>query len=157
MQSASSASQRRRITASPRRFPANPTVVADSAAHDGTMAVRVLIVDDDGRFRDLARRMLTTWGYQPDSEAGSVTEALQRVAESRPDVAMVDIGLPDGTGLELSTLLSGEPWRMRVVLVSSDSDATTASRATAAGAVAFIPKTELSRALLHASLGDEHE
>ena len=121
------------------------------------MAVTVLIVDDDARFRDLARRMLSTWGYQPDSEAGSVTEALQRVAESRPDVALVDIGLPDGTGLELSTVLSGEPWRMRVVLVSADSDATTASRAAAAGAVAFIPKTELSSAILHASLGDVHD
>ena len=109
----------------------------------------VLIVDDDEQFRDLARRMLTTWGYQPQSEAGSVTEALQRVASSRPDVAIVDIGLPDGTGLELSRILTVSPWQMRVILVSSDSDATTTAEATAAGAAAFIPKTDLSHALLH--------
>ncbi|KQX06898.1 MULTISPECIES: response regulator [unclassified Leifsonia] len=118
------------------------------------MAVTVLIVDDDARFRDLARRMLTIWGYRPESEAGSVIEALQRVAESPSDVALVDIGLPDGTGLELSAILTGAPWWMRVVLVSSDSDATTTRNATAAGALAFIPKTELSSTALDAVLGD---
>ena len=116
------------------------------------MVVTVLIVDDDERFRDLARRMLTSWGYQPESEAGSVTEALRRVAESRPDVALVDIGLPDGTGLELSRILAEAPWQIRVILVSSDSDATTTAEATCAGATAFIPKTDLSRALLHSFL-----
>lgn len=118
------------------------------------MAVTFLIVDDDARFRDLARRMLFRWGYQPHSEAGSVTEALQRVTESQPDVALVDIGLPDGNGLELSTILTAAPWRMRVVLISSDSDATSAQEAAAAGAVVFIPKAELSSALLH-SIIDE--
>lgn len=115
----------------------------------------VLIVDDDERFRDLARRMLTTWGYQPESEAGSVTEALQRVAETRPDVALVDIGLPDGTGLELSRELSGAPRHIQVILVSSDNDATTTAEATAAGAAAFVPKTDLSRALLDSLLEKE--
>ncbi|QEW03770.1 response regulator [Microbacterium lushaniae] len=119
------------------------------------MAVTVLIVDDDERFRVLARRMLTTWGYQPESEAGSVTEALRRVAESRPDVAFVDVGLPDGTGLELSRILAEAPWRIRVILVSSDSDAATPAEAAAAGAAAFVPKTELSRALVRSLL--EHE
>lgn len=119
------------------------------------MAVTVLIVDDDKRFRDLASRMLTTWGYRPESEAGSVTEALQKVAVSRPDVALVDIGLPDGSGLELSRILSDPPWQVRVILVSSDNDASTTAEAAAAGAAAFIPKTDLSRALLHSSLEEE--
>jgi CheY-like chemotaxis protein len=118
------------------------------------MAVTVLIVDDDARFRELARRMLTSWGYHPESEAGSVAEALQRVNESRPDIALVDIGLPDGTGLELSTLLTCSPSQIRVVLVSSDSDATTAREATAAGATAFLPKTDLSSVVLHSILED---
>ena len=39
-----------------------------------------------------------------------------------PDVALVDIGLPDGDGLELSDQLTAPPWAVRVVLVSSDSD-----------------------------------
>ncbi|MEL4317472.1 response regulator [Leifsonia sp. YIM 134122] len=118
------------------------------------MAVTVLIVDDDARFRDLARRILTSWGYQPESEAGSVTEALQQVTRSVPDVALVDIGLPDGNGLELSKVLAGDPWRMRVILTSSDGDALSAQEATAAGAVAFVPKAELSSPLLHSIIGD---
>jgi DNA-binding NarL/FixJ family response regulator len=83
-----------------------------------------------------------------------VAEALQQVAQSRPDVALVDIGLPDGTGLDLSRVLAEAPWQIRVILISSDSDATTMAEAAAAGATAFIPKTDLSRALLHALLED---
>lgn len=113
------------------------------------MALTVLVVDDDARFRDLARRMLTSWGYRADSEAGSVAEALQRVNQFRPDVALVDIGLPDGDGLELSRRLTASPWGVRVVLVSSDSDAASPSDAAAVGAAAFVPKSELSSALLH--------
>ncbi len=114
----------------------------------------VLIVDDDERFRGLARRMLTDWGYRPESEAGSVTEALRRVAERRPDVALVDIGLPDGTGLELSRILAEARSRIRVILVSADRDATTPAAAAAAGAAAFVPKAELSRALVRSLLED---
>lgn len=118
------------------------------------MAVTVFIVDDDVQFRGLARRMLTSWGYQPEGEAGSVTEALQKMAGSLPEVALVDIGLPDGSGLELGEVLAGDPWRMRVILISSDADALSSQEALEAGAVAFIPKAEMSSALLHSIIGD---
>ena len=119
-----------------------------------TMALTVLIVDDDAQFRGLARRILTSWGYQPEGEAGSVTEALRQVAASLPDVALVDIGLPDGSGLDLSKVLAGDPWRMCVILISSDGDALSSQEAMEAGAVAFIPKAEMSSALLHSIIGD---
>ena len=113
------------------------------------MAVTVLIVDDDARFRDLARRLLSGWGYQPESEARTVTEAVERVEAAAPDLALVDIGLPDGNGVDLSKRLTGAPWHVRVVLVSSDGDAISTREALAAGAHGFIPKAELSRELLH--------
>ncbi|MFG6401513.1 response regulator transcription factor [Microbacterium sp. P04] len=118
------------------------------------MAVTVIVVDDDARFRDLARRMLSSWGFTAESEAATVAGALRQVTQSRPDVALVDIGLPDGDGLHLSRELTGDPWRMRVILVSADSDASSAADAAEVGALAFIPKSELSSALLHAVIGD---
>lgn len=83
-----------------------------------------------------------------------MAEALQHVTDSATDVALVDVSLPDGDGLQLSRLLTGAPWRMRVLLVSSNSDAVTAREAAAVGAVAFVPKAELSSALLHSIIED---
>ncbi|RJU00260.1 response regulator [Arthrobacter frigidicola] len=118
------------------------------------MAQMVLVVDDDERFRDLTTRLLESCGYALGGEAGSVAGALHSVDASRPDVALVDIGLPDGDGLELSRQLTGAPYRVRVVLISSDSDATSADEAAAAGAEGFLPKSELSCSALRSILGD---
>jgi len=108
------------------------------------MAFSVLIVDDDEGFLDLAKRVLAGCGYRPESEARNVADALQQATRHRPDLAIVDIGLPDGNGLDLSKQLSELPWRPRVVLVSADSDATTQRRAVDAGAAGFIPKGDLT-------------
>jgi DNA-binding NarL/FixJ family response regulator len=118
------------------------------------MAASVMVVDDDDGFRSLANRILADGGFRPDSEARSVSDALQQVTHRIPDVALVDIDLPDGNGLELSKQLAAPPWSVRVVLVSVDSDATTQKEATDAGAVGFLPKSDLSCASLRALLGD---
>ncbi len=104
----------------------------------------VLIVDDDASFRDLAARILTSWGHVVIGEAGSVAEALARAVELRPDTALVDIGLPDGDGFGLSERLRAMPWPMRIVLTSTDSDRANAPAAERAGARGFLPKDELS-------------
>ncbi len=104
----------------------------------------VLVVDDDAGFRDLATRVLTSWGHDVVGEAGSVAEALVQASEFRPDTALVDIGLPDGDGFALTELLVAMPWDVRVVLISSDADRTTVQAARRAGADSFLPKDELS-------------
>lgn len=108
----------------------------------------VLVVDDDAGFRDLATRILTSWGHAVIGEAGSVAEALAQAAKLRPDVVLVDIGLPDGDGFSLTEQLVAMPWAVRVVLTSSEADRTTWAAAQRAGAVSFLPKDELSSALL---------
>jgi DNA-binding NarL/FixJ family response regulator len=55
----------------------------------------------------------------------------------------VDVGLPDGNGLALARQLATLPWRPRIVLVSSDRDATTFEDARELGAVGFVPKDDL--------------
>ncbi|HEY0933701.1 MAG TPA: response regulator [Trebonia sp.] len=109
----------------------------------------VLVVDDDAEFRDLATRILTSWGHAVIGEAGSVAEALAQAARLRPDVVLVDIGLPDGDGFSLTEQLVAMPWAVRVVLISSsEADRTTVQSAQRAGAVSFLPKDELSGAAL---------
>jgi DNA-binding NarL/FixJ family response regulator len=104
----------------------------------------VLIVDDDDAFRDLAARVVTGWGHVVVGHAGTVATALLRAAELKPEVVLVDIGLPDGDGFTLTEQLIAMPWPMRVVLISSDADVANVSAAHRAGAVGFVPKEELS-------------
>lgn len=104
----------------------------------------MLIVDDDAAFGDLAARIVSRWGHRVVGLAGSVAAALAQAAETRPDVVLVDIGLPDGDGFSLTEQLVAMPWPMRVVLISSDSDASNLSAAHRAGASGFIPKDEVA-------------
>ncbi len=104
--------------------------------------VRVLVVDDSPSFRSLAIRILADWGYEV-AEADSVGQALERANELRPAAVLADIGLPDGNGFELTERLLDLPWPVRVILISSDSDAGNNYEAQRAGACGFFPKDEL--------------
>jgi DNA-binding NarL/FixJ family response regulator len=110
--------------------------------------VSVLVVDDDARFRGLAARLLTAQDMIVVGQAGTVQEAMEVVGALRPDAVLVDVGLPDGDGLTLSRRLAALPWRPRVVLTSSDRDATTHEGALDAGAVGFVAKDDLPDASL---------
>lgn len=104
------------------------------------------MVDDDAPFRELAARILTGWGHTVVGAAATVEEALVRAAELEPDVALVDVGLPDGDGYTLTGQLRELPRPPQVVLTSSDSDGSTLPAALRAGASAFFPKAELAGA-----------
>lgn len=107
------------------------------------MSISVLVVDDDAGFRDVASRLLAELGLIVVAQVGTVDSATDAAERLRPSAALVDIGLPDGDGVELAATLSGLAWHPRVLLVSSDPDAATPAEARAAGAVGFLVKTEL--------------
>ena len=69
----------------------------------------------------LAVRVLARMGLAVVGEAGDVAAAAAAAAELRPDAALVDVGLPDGDGIELAQQLVALPWQPRVVLTSSRS------------------------------------
>ena len=110
----------------------------------GGMASSVLIVDDDPAFLSLATRVLEGMGIDVVATAQSAVTAIAVANASKPDAALVDIGLPDGDGFALTQQLRAMPWPPRVVLISSDSDGANAPAARRAGACGFFPKEELS-------------
>ena len=114
----------------------------------------VLVVDDDDAFRGLIARILRGWGHVVIGEAGSVAEALVQAESLRPDTVLVDIGLPDGDGFDLTLQLHAKPWPMRVVLFSSDADCTNAAGADRVGAVGFVPKEQMSGARMRGLVGN---
>jgi CheY-like chemotaxis protein len=113
----------------------------------------VLVVDDDPAFRRLAQRILEACGLGVAGEADTAASALSIAGALRPDAVLVDVGLPDSDGIALARQLTALPWRPRVVLTSSNSEAATASEVRDSGAEAFVPKNELPGAALDDLLG----
>ena len=108
----------------------------------------MLLVDDDPEFRRLARWLLHDDGLAVVGEAETVAAALAAAHELRPEAVLVDVGLPDGSGIDLARALSALPWRPTVVLTSTDRHAARAEDVHRSGARSFIAKEELADARL---------
>jgi DNA-binding NarL/FixJ family response regulator len=107
---------------------------------------RVLIVDDHPSFRRFAGRVLEAAGFAVVGDAQDAASALEGVARLRPDVVVLDIMLPDRSGVEVAQELSATPDPPQVVLTSSQVDL--------AGTAAFLPKHRFSGAALAELLTD---
>jgi DNA-binding NarL/FixJ family response regulator len=83
----------------------------------------VLIVDDDRTFLSLVTRILTQAGLEVVATAEDAASAVSAANATRPDAALIDVGLPDRGGVDLAYELAELPWRPRVVVTSTDSDA----------------------------------
>ena len=80
--------------------------------------MRVLVVDDDRGLRDVLRRALTMSGYEVRlAENGS--EALTEVASGVPDAMVLDLGLPDVDGLEVTRELRRQGNRLPVLMLTA--------------------------------------
>jgi cobalt-zinc-cadmium efflux system membrane fusion protein len=78
----------------------------------------ILLVDDDEVLRQVLRRVLTREGYAV-VEAGTVAEALQRAREQQPALALVDLRLPDGDGVEVAQQLAQQVGRFPLLLMTA--------------------------------------
>jgi DNA-binding NarL/FixJ family response regulator len=119
------------------------------------MARSVLVVDDDPAFRELAIRMLASFGMEVVGEAGTVAQALATAMTTKPEAALVDVDLPDGNGIALTHELAALPWHPRVVLTSADAEAAGPDDVRRCGAVAFVQKADLPNGALRGLLGGD--
>ena len=103
----------------------------------------VVLIDDDPTFRELARRVLSATGFSVVGEGDSVATGLAAAVALQPEALLVDVGLPDGDGIDLARELVDLPWRPRVVLTSVDPDAASADDVRRSGANGFAPKDQL--------------
>jgi two-component system response regulator RegX3 len=101
-------------------------------------AARVLIIEDDPDVAEFERFILERAGY--DSKvAATGREGLELVHEFRPEVVLLDIGLPDGSGLDLCTTIA-ESADAYILLVSGHSDEDVKLTGLGLGADDFITK-----------------
>ena len=133
----------------------SPTIGPPPRCDDQRVARAVLIVDDDPAFLALATRIVTELGVGLVVTAADAAQCLEVAVESRPDVVLVDVGLPDRDGIDLACELSELSWRPRVVLTSSDRDAIVAIEACRGDhRPVFIAKEELAGGRLRRILLD---
>lgn len=117
------------------------------------MAMRVLIVDDHPGFRELARRTVAAAGFEVVGEAADAASALRLVADLRPAVVLLDIVLPDRSGLLVAEDLARLPFPPHVVLVSSRGRSDFGRGFEWPRGSVFLPKHELSGPALAQLLG----
>jgi DNA-binding NarL/FixJ family response regulator len=110
------------------------------------VGVSVLIVDDHPTFRRFARRLLEESGFSVVGEAADGAGAVEAARELEPTVVLLDVVLPDVSGLEVAETLAREFRATAVVLTSSRSAADLGAALDATPARGFIEKSELSGA-----------
>ncbi len=112
---------------------------------------RVLIVDDHALVRRGLREMISAEDeFEVCGEADDCDAALTAARDARPDLALVDISLPSGSGLELAKQLLSINKELRILFVSMHDDAVFAERALRAGALGYINKSRPGEELLAA-------
>ena len=108
-----------------------------------TVPLSVLLIDDDPAFRHLARRTLAATPMKVIGEAEDATSGASAARDLKPDVMLIDVGLPDSDGVTLAHELSALPWGPRIVLTSVDADAASPEEVARSGAAGFVPKSDL--------------
>jgi DNA-binding NarL/FixJ family response regulator len=131
---------------------AGPDAVVVVRCHDHGVTKSVLIVDDHAGFRAWTRVMLERDGYAVIGEAHDGESAIASARDHRPDLVVLDVMLPDVSGLVVADRLAELPGAPSVVLVSSRDRADFGDRIARSAAIGFVPKPELSAARLRALL-----
>jgi DNA-binding NarL/FixJ family response regulator len=104
----------------------------------------ILIVDDHAAFRLEARQLLEAEGFTVIGEAADGESALILASNHRPDVVLLDVGLPDIDGFVVAERLATVDPPTAVVLTSSRDEAIYGTRTRDASSLGFLRKDELS-------------
>ena len=106
-----------------------------------TTSVRILVVDDDEQLRAYMRRLLVRSEYVVE-EAATADEAIERIAGNPPDLVLLDLQLPDRSGLEVLEAIREEPATrlLPVVMLTGAASPAEKIRAQAGGVTDFIAK-----------------
>jgi DNA-binding NarL/FixJ family response regulator len=103
--------------------------------------MKILIVDDHPIYAEGLRNLLASWGYDEIAIAGDGLEAVALVQDIRPDVVLMDIGLPGMDGIEAAAEVKKRRPETKIVMLTSLGEEESLLRAIRAGASGYLIKT----------------
>jgi DNA-binding NarL/FixJ family response regulator len=120
--------------------------------------IRVMVVDDHPMWRDAVERDLAAAGFEVVATAATGTEAINRFAATLPQVVVLDLQIPEPSGVEVTaTVLQREP-SSRVLILSASGEQDDVLAAVKAGATGYLVKSasrdELITAVRRVATGD---
>src|SRR6187455_2457515 len=107
----------------------------------GSMTIRIFLLDDHEIVRRGLRELLEgEEDLEVVGEAGTAEEALGRIPATRPDVAVLDVRLPDGNGIEVCREIRSRHPEISCLMLTSYADDEALFSAIMAGASGFVLK-----------------
>ena len=100
---------------------------------------KILVVDDETGIRSVLCEACRSWGYDP-VQAGSVSQAIEGFSREQPVVALLDIDLPDGSGLDVLNHIKERQPEIIVVMITGNVNVPNVITALRGGAHDFIGK-----------------
>ncbi len=113
----------------------------ERVSDDDTRSLRVMVVDDHPMWRDAVARDLAEAGHEVVATAGDGRTALRVAAAARPEVAVVDLQLPDISGVEVTRGLVAADPPVRVLVLSASGEQQDVLEAVKAGATGYLLKS----------------
>jgi DNA-binding NarL/FixJ family response regulator len=123
--------------------------------------IRIMLVDDHALVREGVRHVLTsTPGFEVVAEAGDGETALKLAPEAAPDLVVLDLSMPGGTGLDVATRLRVELPEVRILILSVHDHPEYVLGAVRAGAQGYLRKdtspAELREAIRAVARGESY-
>ena len=122
--------------------------------------IRVLIADDHAVVREGIRRVLSAPGFAIVGEAATGTEAIERAAATTPDVVVLDISMPRGSGLQAVERIRAAAPSARILFLSVHDETEYVLETVRKGAHGYVRKdttpAELREAVRAVHAGDEY-
>ncbi len=115
------------------------------------MPVKILLADDHAILRQGLRRILESYtDFEVVAEAATGTEAVEMARDHQPDVAIVDVAMPELNGLEATAQIHKRVPGTSVLILSMYNDARYVVRAQKAGAIGYLLKDSVEEELVEA-------
>ena len=102
--------------------------------------IRLMVVDDHPVFRYGLVALFESQGFEVVGQAAGAAEAIAIVRELQPDVLLLDLGLPDASGVSVAERLTALVPKTRIVVVTMYDDQGSVREAIAAGAAGYVVK-----------------
>jgi DNA-binding NarL/FixJ family response regulator len=126
----------------------------------GGATTRLVIIEDHEAVREALAALLELRGFDVVGAAGNVAAGLDLVEHAEPDVAVVDVALPDGSGIDLTRRLLRRRPDLAVLLYTGDADAARLASGLGSGARGYALKSgsvdELVEAIERVAAGESY-